>query len=96
MSIPSAPIAGIISRGIKAVDCLGFSSARQPVGKQRGNCAPPAAAPVAKTGTSNARVIAKSGVLAPESSGDQIDLCYLNTVFELYSGYHLGQVIEAA
>jgi hypothetical protein len=42
------------------------------------------------------RVIAKSGVLAPESSGDQIDLCYLNTVFELYSGYHLGQVIEAA
>ena len=41
-------------------------------------------------------VIAKSGVLAPESSGDQIDLCYLNTVFELYSGYHLGQVIEAA
>jgi len=25
----------------------------------------------------------KSGVLIPESSGDQIDLCYLDTVFEL-------------
>ena len=34
--------------------------------------------------------------LAPESSGDQIDLSYLNTVFELYSSYHLGQVVEAA
>ena len=33
--------------------------------------------------------------LASESSGDQIDVCYLDTVFELYSGYHLGQVIEA-
>jgi hypothetical protein len=43
-----------------------------------------------------AGVIAKSGVLAPESSGDQIDVYYLNTVFELYSGYHLGQVVEAA
>ena len=32
---------------------------------------------------------------ASESSGDQIDVCYLDTVFELYSGYHLGQVIEA-
>jgi len=42
------------------------------------------------------RVIAQSGVLASESSGDQIDVCYLNTVFELYSSYHLGQVIEAA
>ncbi len=31
-----------------------------------------------------------------ESSGDQIGLCYLDTVFELYSGYHLGQIIEAA
>ncbi len=41
-------------------------------------------------------VIAQSGVLAPESSGDQIDVCYLNTVFELYSSYHLGQVVEAA
>ena len=38
----------------------------------------------------------KSDVLAPESSGDQIDVCYLNTVFELYSSYHLGQVVEAA
>jgi len=33
--------------------------------------------------------------LAFESSGDQIDVSYLDTVFELYSGYHLGQVIEA-
>jgi len=41
-------------------------------------------------------VTPKSGVLAPESSGNQIDLCYLNTVFELYSSYHLGQVNEAA
>jgi hypothetical protein len=29
-------------------------------------------------------VMPKSGVLTPESSGDQIDVCYLNTVFELY------------
>jgi putative restriction endonuclease len=42
------------------------------------------------------RVIARSGVLAPGSSGDQIDLSYLNTVFELYSSYHLGQIVEAA
>jgi len=42
------------------------------------------------------RVIAQSGVLASESSGDQIDFCYLNTVFELYSSYHFGQVVEAA
>jgi hypothetical protein len=34
--------------------------------------------------------------LASSSSGDQIDVYYLNTVFELYSGYHLGQVVEAA
>jgi hypothetical protein len=38
----------------------------------------------------------KSGVLIPESSGDQIDLCYLDTIFELYPSYHLGQVVEAA
>jgi hypothetical protein len=42
------------------------------------------------------RVIAQSGVLASDSSGDQIDVRHLNTVFELYSGYHLGQVLEAA
>ncbi len=42
------------------------------------------------------RVMPKSGFLTPESSCDQIDLFYLNTVFELYSSYHLGQVIEAA
>ena len=42
------------------------------------------------------RVIAKSGILTHESSGDQIDLRHLNTVFELYSSYHLGQVVEAA
>ncbi len=42
------------------------------------------------------RVMAKSGVLTPESSGDQIDLRHLDTVFELYSSYHLGQVVEAA
>ena len=40
--------------------------------------------------------MAKSGVLTPESSGDQIDLRHLDTVFELYSSYHLGQVVEAA
>jgi hypothetical protein len=37
--------------------------------------------------------------MAPESSetgGDQIELRHLNTVFELYSSYHLGQVVEAA
>ena len=38
----------------------------------------------------------ESGVLASESSGDQIDVYYLNTVFELYSSYHHGQVVEAA
>ncbi len=41
-------------------------------------------------------VIAKSGILASESSGGQIDLRHLNTVFKLYSNYHLGQAIEAA
>jgi len=41
-------------------------------------------------------VIAQSGVLASESSGDQIDLRHLKTVFELYPSYHLGQVVEAA
>ena len=46
--------------------------------------------------TQSKRVIAQSGVLASESSGDQIDFCYLNTVFELYSSYHFGQVVEAA
>ena len=46
--------------------------------------------------TCNKGVIAQSGVLASESSGDQIDFCYLNTVFELYSSYHFGQVVEAA
>jgi nucleoside-diphosphate-sugar epimerase len=34
--------------------------------------------------------------LAFSSSGDQIDVCHLHTVFELYSGHHLGQVVEAA
>ena len=34
--------------------------------------------------------------LASGSSGDQIDVSYLDTIFELYSGYHFGQVIEAA
>jgi len=38
----------------------------------------------------------KSGVLAPETSNDKNDLSYLNTVFEHYSRYHLGQAIEAA
>ena len=41
-------------------------------------------------------VIAQSGVWAVESSGDQIELRYLNTIFELYSSYDLGQVIKAA
>ena len=43
-----------------------------------------------------ARVIAQSGFWPAESSGDQIDVCYLNTVFELYPNYHLGQVVKAA
>jgi hypothetical protein len=47
-------------------------------------------------GDGNDRVIAQSGVSDSESSGDQIDLCYLNTIFELYPSYHLGQVLEAA
>jgi hypothetical protein len=34
--------------------------------------------------------------LGSGSSGDQIDVSYLDTIFELYSGYHFGQVIEAA
>jgi transposase-like protein len=34
--------------------------------------------------------------LASESSGDQIDLCDFNTVFELYSSYYLGQIVEAS
>ena len=34
--------------------------------------------------------------LASGSSGDQIDVSYLDTIFEFYSGYHFGQVIEAA
>jgi hypothetical protein len=38
----------------------------------------------------------ESGVLASELSGDPPDVRYLNTVFELYSGYQLGQVVEAA
>jgi hypothetical protein len=33
--------------------------------------------------------------LAFSSSGDQIDVCHLDTVFELYSAHHLGQVVEA-
>jgi hypothetical protein len=33
--------------------------------------------------TRKARVIAQSGVLASDSSGDQIDVRHLNTVFEL-------------
>ena len=31
-----------------------------------------------------------------ESSGDLIDVCYLNSVFELHSSDHLGQVRESA
>ena len=41
-------------------------------------------------------VMARSGVLTLGSSGGQIDLSYLDTVFELYSSYHLGQIVEAA
>ena len=44
----------------------------------------------------SAILMVESGVLASESSGDQIDVSYLNTVFELYPCYHLGQVVEAA
>jgi hypothetical protein len=40
--------------------------------------------------------MARSGVLTLGSSGGQIDLSYLDTVFELYSSYHLGQIVEAA
>ncbi|MCU7895763.1 MAG: hypothetical protein KZQ62_13200, partial [Candidatus Thiodiazotropha sp. (ex Lucinoma aequizonata)] len=36
-----------------------------------------------------ARVIIKSGVYAFKSSGDLINFCHLNTVFEFDSGYHL-------
>ena len=34
--------------------------------------------------------------MAIESSGDQIDLSHLNTIFELYPSYHLGQVVVSA
>ena len=39
------------------------------------------------------RVIAQSGFLAFESSGDQIDLSHLKAIFEFYPSYHLGQVV---
>ena len=52
--------------------------------------------PLITRNRSHIRVMAKSGVLTPESSGDQIDLRHLDTVFELYSSYHFGQVVEAA
>jgi len=41
-------------------------------------------------------VIVKSGVQAVESSGGLIDVCHLDTISELDSGYHLRQVIETA
>ena len=34
--------------------------------------------------------------MAFESSGDQIDLSHLKTIFELYPSYHLGQVVVSA
>ena len=40
--------------------------------------------------------IVKSSVWHDESSGDLIDCCHLNTVFEFDSGYHLGEIIETA
>jgi len=47
-------------------------------------------------GPTHEKVIAQSGVLAPESSGDQISLCSLESIFEPFYGYHFGQVVEAA
>ena len=42
------------------------------------------------------RVIAQNGVLAFQSSGDQIDFSHLKTIVELYPSYHLGQVVTSA
>ncbi len=42
------------------------------------------------------RVIVKSGVCPFESSGDLIEFCHLDSVFEFDSGDHLRQVIESA
>jgi hypothetical protein len=41
-------------------------------------------------------VIVKSGVWHDESSGGLIACCYLDTIFEFDSGYHLGEIIETA
>ena len=41
-------------------------------------------------------VIVKSGVWLSESSSSLIDVCHLDTISELDSGYHLRQVIETA
>jgi hypothetical protein len=42
------------------------------------------------------RVIAESGVWTLESSGDLIDVYYLDSIFEFDPGYHLRQIIETA
>jgi len=42
----------------------------------------------------NQRVIVKSGVSASESSGDLINLCYLDAIFKFDSSNHLCQVFE--
>ena len=41
-------------------------------------------------------VIVKSGVQAAESSGDLVDVCYLDSILEFHSSDDLGQVSESA
>jgi hypothetical protein len=38
----------------------------------------------------------KSGVWPAESSGELIDVCHINTIFEFDSDYNFRQVIESA
>jgi len=40
--------------------------------------------------------IVKSGVWPFDSSGDLVNLCHLDSIFEFDSRNHLGQVVEAA
>ena len=42
------------------------------------------------------RVIVKSGVWPFDSSGDLVDFCYLDSIFEFNSRDHFGQVIKPA
>ena len=51
---------------------------------------------VHQTKSSLEGVIVKSGVQGSESSGDLINLCYLDSISKFDSSNHLCQVIESA